>query len=219
MLVTFGGLGWLAARAPVVEAAGTPLYLHGTGTAPGCTPGTMSQTIGGRTPACHLANIGVWNFSNLPAQTVAAGVWSFTMYWTGGGATDSTTLIVSAGAVAGVSCAGFAATIPSGATTWTTTYGPGGAHKTSPFTVSTSGSQPALVIPAGGSLCLRVDVSQASGNNIDVLYDGGDGVANTRLVPPSIVVPESLLGLAAFALLIPVVTGRKRLLAIVNVRR
>ncbi|HEV2030249.1 MAG TPA: glycosyltransferase family 2 protein [Candidatus Dormibacteraeota bacterium] len=219
MLVSFGGLGWLASSAPVVEAAGTPLYLHGTGTAPGCTPGTMNQTMGIRTPACHLTNVGVWTFSNLPAQTVAAGVWSFTMYWAGGGATDSTTVIVSAGVAAGASCAGFVATIPNGGTTWTTTYGLGGAHKTSPFTVDTSGSQPALVIPAGGSLCLRVDISQASGNNIDLLYDGGDGVANTRLVPPSIVVPESLLGFAAFALLIPLFTGRKRLLAFVKVRR
>jgi cellulose synthase/poly-beta-1,6-N-acetylglucosamine synthase-like glycosyltransferase len=219
MAATFGGLGILAARAPIVEAAGSPLYLHGTGTAPGCTPGTMSQTVGSRTPACHLTNIGVWNFSNLPAQTVAAGVWSFTMYWAGGGPTDSTTVIVSAGVSAGASCAGFVATIPNGGTTWTTTYGPGGVHKTSPFTVSTSGSQAALVIPAGGSLCLSVDISQASGNNIDLLYDGGDGVANTRLVPPSIVVPESLLGFAAFALLIPVLTGRKRLLAFVKVRR
>ena len=121
--------------------------------------------------------------------------------------------------MAGASCAGFVATIPNGGTTWTTTYGPGGIHKTSPFTVSTSGSQAALVIPAGGSLCLRVDISQASGNNIDLLYDGGDGVANTRLVPPSIVVPESLLGFAAFALLIPLVTARRRLLAFVKVRR
>jgi hypothetical protein len=32
-------------------------------------------------------------------------------------------------------------------------------------------------------------------------------------------VPESLLGFAAFALLIPVLTGRKRLLAFVKVRR
>jgi 1,2-diacylglycerol 3-beta-glucosyltransferase len=219
MLATFGGLLWIASGAPVVEAAGNPLYLHGTGTAPGCTPGTMTQTAGSRNPACHLTNIGVWNFSNLPAQTVAAGVWSLTMYWTGGGPTDSTTVIVSVGAVAGASCAGFAATIPNGGTTWTTTYGRGGANKSSPFTVSTSGSQGALVIPAGGSLCLRVDISQASGNNIDLLYDGGDGVANTRLVPPSIVVPESLLGFAAFALLIPLVTGRRRLLALVKVRR
>jgi hypothetical protein len=43
-----------------------------------------------------------------------------------------------------------------------------------------------------------------------MLYDGVAGVADTRLVPPSIVVPESLLGLGGLALAIPVFTGRKR---------
>ena len=220
MLATFGSLALLASRAPIVEAAGNPLYLHGTGTAPACTPGTMNQTVGNRASACHLSgNVGVWNLSNLPAQTVAAGVWSFTMYWEGGGPADSTTVMVSAGVALGASCAGFVATIPNGGTTWSTTYGRGGAHTTSPFTVNTSASQLLLVIPPGGSLCLTVDVSQSSGNNVDMLYDRGVGLADTRVVPPSIVVPESLLGFAAFALLIPVFTGRKRLLALVRVRR
>jgi hypothetical protein len=52
-----------------------------------------------------------------------------------------------------------------------------------------------------------------------MLYDGAAGDGDTRVVPPSIVVPESLLGFAALALLIPLVTGRKRLLAFVKVRR
>jgi hypothetical protein len=46
-----------------------------------------------------------------------------------------------------------------------------------------------------------------------MLYDGSTGVADTNVVPPSIVVPESILGLAWLALLIPVFTGRRRLLA------
>ena len=220
MLMCFGGVGWLSTRTPIVEAAGNPLYLHGTGTAPGCTPGTMNQTVGGRVSRCRLGgSIGVWTFSNLPAQTVAAGVWSFTMYWEGGGATDSTTVTVSAGVVAGASCAGFAASVPNAGTTWTTTYGRGGAHTTSPFTVNTSASQAALVIPAGGSLCLRVDVSQSNGNDVDLAYDGAAGVGDTRVVPPSIVVPESLLAFAGFALLVPLVTGRKRWLALIKGRR
>jgi hypothetical protein len=52
-----------------------------------------------------------------------------------------------------------------------------------------------------------------------MLYDGIAGDGDTRVVPPSIVVPESLLGFAAFALLIPLFTSRKRLLALVRARR
>ncbi|HEV2036184.1 MAG TPA: glycosyltransferase family 2 protein, partial [Candidatus Dormibacteraeota bacterium] len=222
LLAAFGGMALLASQVPVVHAAGSPLYLHGTGTAPGCNPGTMDPTVGSRVTACHLSgDIGVWSWTNLPAQTIT-GPWSFTMYWSGGAAGDSTTVTVSAGVAVGASCAGFLATVPRAGTTWTTTYGPAGVHTTSPFTVTTSPGLPAqlpLVIPPGGTLCLRVDVSQGAGNNVDMLYDGAAGVADTRLVPPTIIVPESLLGFAAFALLIPLVTGRKRLLAFVKVRR
>jgi hypothetical protein len=52
-----------------------------------------------------------------------------------------------------------------------------------------------------------------------MVYDGSTGVADTRVVPPSIVVPESLLGLVGFAMLIPLFTGRRRLLSMVRVRR
>jgi len=37
-----------------------------------------------------------------------------------------------------------------------------------------------------------------------MLYDGTAGVADTRVVPPSIVVPESLLGFAGLALIVPI---------------
>src|SRR4029077_20567140 len=40
----FGGLALASIHAPVVSAAGNPLYLHGVGTAPGCTAGTVDQT-------------------------------------------------------------------------------------------------------------------------------------------------------------------------------
>ena len=52
-----------------------------------------------------------------------------------------------------------------------------------------------------------------------MLYDGIVGFADTRVVPPSIVVPESVLGFAALALVIPLITGRRRLLAWLKVRR
>src|SRR6202022_333174 len=128
-VAAFGGMAVLASHAPVVHAAGNPLYLHGSGTAPGCTPSTMDQTVGSRATPCRLAGgVGVCSFSNVPAQTVAAGTWSFTMYWAGGGAGSSSTVTVTAGVAAGASCAGFVATIPKAGSTWTTTYGPAGVY-------------------------------------------------------------------------------------------
>jgi 1,2-diacylglycerol 3-beta-glucosyltransferase len=221
MAATFGGLGWLAARVPVVEAAGNPLYLHGSGTAPGCAPTSLNQSIGTRAPSCAL-QVGVtatWGFMNLPAQTISAGLWSFTMNWDGSTGNASDTVTVTAGISVTASCAGFVATIPRAGTTWTTTFGSGAANPNSPFTVNTSGAQLALLIPPGGSLCLSVTLAHNTGGPGEMLYDGAAGDGDTRVVPPSIVVPESLLGFAALALLIPLVTGRKRLLAFVKVRR
>ncbi|MHB8588732.1 MAG: glycosyltransferase family 2 protein [Candidatus Dormibacteraceae bacterium] len=221
LLVAFGGLAWLSSRAPVVNAAGNPLYLHGGGTAPACTATTLDQSIGTRPTPCALqaGTTANWGFTNLPAQTVAAGVWSLTMNWDGGGRNSKGTGSVTAGVSATATCAGFVATIPRVGTTWTTTFGSGGANPNSPFTVSTSGSQRPLVIAPGGSLCLSVTVTHNTGGPAEILYDGTAGNADTRLVPPSIVVPESLLGFAGFALLIPLFTGRKRLLDLVKARR
>src|SRR5213079_1404586 len=45
LALIFMGLAAAAYRAPVVSAAGNPLYLHGSGTAPGCAGTTLNQTI------------------------------------------------------------------------------------------------------------------------------------------------------------------------------
>ena len=50
-------------------------------------------------------------------------------------------------------------------------------------------------------------------------YDGTAGVADTRVVPPSIVVPESILGFIGLAIFIPLITGRRRWLALFRARR
>jgi hypothetical protein len=206
-------------NAPVVEAAGNPLYLHGTGTAPGCTPGSMSPTVGARSPACSINDaVGVFSFTNLPAQTISAGIWSFTMYWTPAGPTPVSTISLRVGVAPGPTCVGFVATIPNAGTTWTTTFGAGGVHTTSPFTISTSASQLALVIPAGGSLCLSADIS-AEPDDVPMTYDGPAGVADTRLIPPATVVPESLLGFLGVAFAIPLVTRGRRLVSFLRVHR
>jgi 1,2-diacylglycerol 3-beta-glucosyltransferase len=223
LLASFAGMVWLASRAPVVTAAGNPLYMHGSGTAPGCTPSTLDQTIGTQVTACTIQSAAggvtsTWGFTNLPAQTVAAGVWTFTMYWTGGSGATNDTVTVSAGVSATASCALFVATIPNVGSTWSTTYGSSGVNTTSPFTVSTSASQLALVIPPGGSLCVSVTLTHNTGGKPSMVYDGTAGVGDTRIVPPSIIVPENLVGFVGLALLIPLFTARRRLLSLVRVR-
>jgi 1,2-diacylglycerol 3-beta-glucosyltransferase len=218
LVLAVAALGWGALNAPTVSAAGNPLYLHGTGTAPACAPASMSPTVGARAPGCSINDaIGVFAYTGLPAQTVAAGIWSFTMYWTPAGPIPLSNISLSVGVAAGPSCAGFVATIPTGGTTWATTFGALGVHTTSPFTVSTSGNQPALVIPAGGSLCLRADIS-AEQDDVPMVYDGRVGEGDTRLIPPTSVVPDWVLGLMGAALLIPLVTGRRRVLSFLGVR-
>jgi cellulose synthase/poly-beta-1,6-N-acetylglucosamine synthase-like glycosyltransferase len=229
LIVSFVGLAWLASRAPVVNAAGNPLYLHGSGTAP-CVATTLDQSAGAQTlaSACTIAP-GVtttWGFTNLPAQTAAAGIWSFTMYWSGGTGNADNTVTVTAGVSATASCVGFVATIPNAGTTWSTTFGSSGVNTTSPFTVNTAGplptngSQLPLVITQGGSLCLSVTLTHNTGGPVLMLYDGTASTGpDTRVVPPSIIVPESLMGWIGLAALIPIITGRRRLLAFLRIRR
>src|SRR6266566_3749519 len=215
MALAIALLVWGSTKAPISQAAGNPLYLHGSGVAP-CAASTIDQTAGTRTTACSIQSqsggvITTWAWTALPAQTITAGVWTFTMYWTGGTGNTLDTVTISAGVVSGSSCALFVPSVPNAGTTWTTTYGGGGANTTSPFSVSTSGSQAALSIPAGGSLCVQVALIHATGGKPSLLYDGVVGTADTHVTPPSVVVPESLLPFAGLALAIPLVTGRRRL--------
>ena len=215
MALAIALLVWGSTKAPISQAAGNPLYLHGSGVAP-CAASTIDQTAGTRTTACSIQSqsggvITTWAWTALPAQTITAGVWTFTMYWTGGTGNTLDTVTISAGVVSGSSCALFVPSVPNAGTTWTTTYGGSGANTTSPFSVSTSGSQAALSIPAGGSLCVQVALIHATGGKPSLLYDGLVGTADTHVTPPSVVVPESLLPFAGLALAIPLVTGRRRL--------
>ena len=205
-----GGLALASTHAPVVSAAGNPLYLHGTGTAPGCTASTIDQNPGSTNPGCQIQSEAggvatTWTFSNLPAQTVAGGVWTFTMYWTGGSGQTNDTVTIAAGVSLTASCAGFVATIPNAGATWSTTYG---ANTTSPFTVSTSASQLPVVITPGGSLCVTVTLTHGTGGKPSMVYDGPVGVGDTRIVPPSIIVPESLLGLVGLVAVVPLLVTR-----------
>jgi glycosyltransferase involved in cell wall biosynthesis len=210
-------LAWASSRAPVSQAAGNPLFLHGTPPAP-CTASTIDQNVGSQATPCSIQSVSggitaVWGFTNLPAQTVAAGVWTFQMYWSGGTGSTSDTVSVAVGVSATASCAGFTGSIPNGGTTFTGSYGGATANTTSPLTVTTSASQAALSVPAGGSLCIAVTLTHNTGGKPSMIYDGASGVASTELVPPSTVVPELVLPFAGLALVIPLITGRRRGLA------
>jgi hypothetical protein len=213
LAVIFASLAAASIHAPTVSAAGNPLYLHGTGTAPGCTASTFDATVGTRATPCQIQSSAggvttTWAWTGLPAQTIAAGVWTFTMYWTGGSGSTSDTVSIAAGVSATASCAGFVPTVPNPLTTWTADYGASTSNTTSPLTVTTSASQLALVIPAGGSLCISVTLTHNTGGKPSMLYDGAAGAGNTNITPPSIVVPEGLLGLAGLAAFIPMLATR-----------
>jgi len=56
-----------------------------------------------------------------------------------------------------------------------------------------------------------------TGGKPTLVYDGVAGTADTRLSPPTTVVPESLLGFIGLALAIPLFASRRRLLSLVKV--
>src|SRR5207245_11651911 len=84
MAIAIALLAWGSTKAPISQAAGNPLYLHGSGAAP-CAASTIDQTAGTRTTACSIQSqsggvITTRAWTGLPAQTTTAGVWTLTMY-------------------------------------------------------------------------------------------------------------------------------------------
>jgi glycosyltransferase involved in cell wall biosynthesis len=216
MAVAITALVWGSSRAPVSEAAGNPLYLHGTGVAPACVPLTMDQTVGAQGTPCAIQSASggvtsVFAFTSLPAQTVTGGVWSFTMYWTGGNGNTMDQVTLTVGTSASPTCVPFTPVF-----SWSATYGASTVNPTSPLTMTTNQGQ--LGILNGQTLCLQVVLTHSTGGKPSMLYDGGVGVADTHLTPPSTIVPEALLPFAGLALAIPLVTGRRRLLSLLRWR-
>lgn len=155
-----------------------------------------------------------FSFTPDPAGQTVTGIWSFQFYWNGGVGSVKDTISLSAGVLTAGVCV---VQIPTGGATWTTTYGSGSINTTSPVTVNTSASQ-TVVIPPGGTLCLIVTLSHGTGGATNFLYDGVVGTADSQLIPPSLVVPESVLGFLGLALVIPLITGRRRLMSLLWVR-
>ncbi len=215
--LALGALLWRSAGVPVVESAANSLYLHGTGVSPACVPLTMDRTAGARPTPCSLTSNGTtatFSFTPTPAGQTITGTWSFMFYWSGGSGSTRDTISLSAGVLVGGVCV---VQVPTGGATWTTTFGTSGINTTSPVTVNTSAPQ-TVTIPPGGTLCLVVRLAHGTGGATSFLYDGVAGVADTQLITPSLVVPESLLGFVGLALAIPLITGRRRLLQLLRVR-
>ena len=215
--LALGALLWGSAGVPVVESAANSLYLHGTGVSPACIPLTMDRTIGVRPTPCSLSSngtIATFSFTPNPAGQTITGTWSFMFYWSGGSGSTRDTISLSAGVLVGAVCV---VQIPTGGATWTTTFGTNGINTASPVTVNTNAPQ-TVTIPPGGTLCLVVSLAHGTGGATSFSYDGTAGTADTQLITPSIVVPESVLGFVGLALAIPLITGRRRLLSFFSVR-
>jgi len=65
---------------------------------------------------------------------------------------------------------------------------------------------------------LSADIT-AEPDDVPMTYDGPAGVADTRLIPPTTVVPESLLGFLGMASAIPLVTRGRRVLSFLKRHR
>jgi len=53
-----------------------------------------------------------------------------------------------------------------------------------------------------------VTLTHGTGGKPSMVYDGPVGVGDTRIVPPSIIVPESLLGLVGLVAVVPLLVTR-----------
>jgi hypothetical protein len=61
-----------------------------------------------------------------------------------------------------------------------------------------------------------VVLTHTSGGKPSMTYDGIAGVADTRLIPPTSVVPESLIGWLGLAFAIPLLTQRRRVASLLR---
>jgi len=63
-----------------------------------------------------------------------------------------------------------------------------------------------------------VTLTHSTGGKPSMTFDGAGGVADTRIVPPTTVVPEALLGWVGVAMVIPLLAGRRRIWSFIKVR-
>jgi hypothetical protein len=194
--VALAGLGLGAVNAPIADAAGTSLFLHGGG------PGTLDTTSpAGLPPQALVLAPGVtrtWatTSSTAAAQTIFSTT-SFTFnYWTlGGGGTANVTLTFAFSS--SVTCSS-----PTTIAQTTTTLASGSNLTTGTFSPSSNVS-----VPAGSFFCFTVTVNTL-GLALTLDYDASGSPSNL-ISTQTIFIPELVLPFLGLALLAPI--GARRL--------
>ena len=74
-------------------------------------------------------------------------------------------------------------------------------------------------IATSGVATVTTLLTHNTGGKPFMVYDGVAGAGDTRVTPPSSVVPEAMLPLAGLAIAIPLITGRRRLIRLLQLVR
>ena len=196
--LALAGLGIGAINAPVANAAGTTLYLHGA--SPFTLDATAPAALVPQTMVLTTGNTRTWatTSSTAASQTIFSAT-SFTFnYWTlGVGGTANVTLTFAFSS---------SSTCSSPTTIAQTTTGltGGSGLSTPPFSPSSSVS-----VPAGSFFCLTLVVNSIGIVTLTLDYDAGG--SPTNLVSSQMIfIPELVLPFLGVALLLPI--GTRRLL-------
>jgi hypothetical protein len=195
MAIVLGGLAIASSRAEPAYAA-TAFYLH--------AGGSMDQaaSTASTLQVADLSSIGAadtWATPTAyPAQTVAAGTYTFT-YWATGGVGASATVAMTFGYSPLASC-GTVTPIGSAAANVLT---PGNGN-TSDFTVTVP-----VALPADSYLCFTITVGVVAGGGLSLDYDTASQPSN--LSTPTITVPVRGWPLLLVAALVIPIAVRRRL--------
>jgi hypothetical protein len=194
--VALAGLGLGAVNAPIADAAGTSLFLHGGGpftldaTSPGAAlPQTMLLTAG---------NTRTWatTASTAASQTISSST-SFTFnYWTlGVGGTANVTLTFAFSSSSTCSS-------PTTIAQTTTTLASGSNLTTGAFSPSANVS-----VPAGSFFCFTVTVNSIGLVTLTLDYDASGSPSNL-ISTQLIFIPELVMPFLGLALLAPIAVRR-----------
>jgi hypothetical protein len=208
VVCALGGLGVEAVNAPIAEAAGTSLYLHG-GSCP-TTDGTMDTTsptsttktwsLGTAAQSCQ------WDASTSTTsdQTIyATDVFTFTFWAVSSKANRSAAISATFGYSAVSTCNSVTAiaTMP----TFSFTLASTSSTQETPPTFSPAAD---VLVPAGSFFCWTITVQTASGN-ISLQWDSSAAATNLNS-SDTIFVPEYVLLLAGIAFILPVARRNRR---------
>jgi hypothetical protein len=210
IVCALGGLGVNAVNAPVAEAAGTTLYLHG-GTCP-TTNGTMDTTLpsstvktwtlGTANQTCTWAT----TTSTSAAQTILATDVLALTFWAEPTKSGNQTAAIDAsfGYSSSSTCSSVTTIATQGSFSFTLNGSNTWVQELPPTFSPTSD----VTVPAGSFFCLTITVTTA---NTNVKFGWDNSTEHTMFQSTdTIFIPELGLLLAVFAFLLPVVSRRWR---------